>query len=238
MQVTPVASTTFFGYTASKASGYKQHEDDYPYNSDELAEFAGRACYESWNRPNPETATNEGYLNHILDVDHQSVLEHGSVTFYVTGVSRNLLLELERHRHLSFSVVSQRYVNMAESKIVIPPLFEDEPGAIEILNEAQRRAVHDYERLIDLAEVKLHAQGVKGTKARKRAREAARAVLPGGTETRYLVTSNIRGWRYVISKRYDESADAEIRELAGLILLELRDIAPNSVQDIPEEPYS
>ena len=27
-----------------------------------LAEFAGRACYQSWKKPNPSTATNAGYL--------------------------------------------------------------------------------------------------------------------------------------------------------------------------------
>lgn len=33
-----------------------------------LAEFAGRACYQSWDKPNPRTATNAGYLRHILEV--------------------------------------------------------------------------------------------------------------------------------------------------------------------------
>src|SRR6266487_3085371 len=45
-----------------------------------LAEFAGRACYQSWSKPNPATATNAGYLAHILEVGHLSVLEHGTVT--------------------------------------------------------------------------------------------------------------------------------------------------------------
>ena len=54
-----------------------------------LAEFAGRACYQSWSKPNPSTATNAGYLRHILEVGHLSVLEHGVVTFYLTGVSRS-----------------------------------------------------------------------------------------------------------------------------------------------------
>ena len=35
-----------------------------------LAEFAGRACYQSWDKPNPATATNAGYLRHILEVGH------------------------------------------------------------------------------------------------------------------------------------------------------------------------
>src|SRR5262249_31490582 len=75
-----------------------------------LAEFAGRACYQSWNKPNPATATNQGYLRHILDVGHLSVLEHGVVTMYLTGVSRSLTHELIRHRHFSYSQLSQRYV--------------------------------------------------------------------------------------------------------------------------------
>ena len=40
-----------------------------------LAEFAGRACYQSWGKPNPATATNAGYLRHILGVGQLSVLE-------------------------------------------------------------------------------------------------------------------------------------------------------------------
>jgi thymidylate synthase (FAD) len=54
-----------------------------------IAEFAGRACYQSWTKPNPATATNTGYLRHILDVGHLSVLEHGTATFCLTGVSRS-----------------------------------------------------------------------------------------------------------------------------------------------------
>ena len=45
-----------------------------------LAEFAGRACYQAWDKPNPATATNAGYLRHILEVGHLAVLEHASVT--------------------------------------------------------------------------------------------------------------------------------------------------------------
>src|SRR3954453_14576003 len=55
-----------------------------------LAEFAGRACYQSWKKPNPATATNAGYLRHILEVGPLSVLEHGTVTMYLTGISRSL----------------------------------------------------------------------------------------------------------------------------------------------------
>src|SRR5438067_11433027 len=72
-----------------------------------LAEFAGRACYQSWDKPNPATATNEGFLRHILEVGHLSVLEPATVTLYVTGISRPVTHELIRHRHFSYSQISQ-----------------------------------------------------------------------------------------------------------------------------------
>src|SRR3712207_3741803 len=92
-----------------------------------LAEFAGRACYQSWSKPNPATATNAGYLRHILEVGHLSVLEHGSVTFYLTGVSRSLTHELIRHRHFSYSQLSQRYVPERDAGMVEPDVIAADP---------------------------------------------------------------------------------------------------------------
>ena len=88
---------------------------DVPWSTDAdggpaLVEFAGRACYQSWSKPNPKTATNAAYLRHIIDVGHFSVLEHASVSFYITGISRSATHELIRHRHFSYSQLSQRYV--------------------------------------------------------------------------------------------------------------------------------
>ena len=92
-----------------------------------LAEFAGRACYQSWNKPNPATATNAGYLRHILEVGHLSVLEHGTVSMYLTGVSRSLTHELIRHRHFSYSQLSQRYVPERDAAIVEPDVIAEDP---------------------------------------------------------------------------------------------------------------
>src|SRR3954454_15277634 len=92
-----------------------------------LAEFAGRACYESWDKPNPATATNEGYLRHILEVGHLAVLEHGTVSVYLTGVSRSLTAELVRHRHFSYSQLSQRQVPEPDAAVVEPPDIAADP---------------------------------------------------------------------------------------------------------------
>src|SRR5690554_342524 len=94
-------------------------------DADLLAEFAGRSCYQSFHKPNPKTEANQDYLRNILNQGHFSVLEHASATFYVTGVSRALTHELIRHRHLSYSELSQRFVNVEDAEVVIPPALRD-----------------------------------------------------------------------------------------------------------------
>jgi thymidylate synthase (FAD) len=195
-----------------------------------LAEFAGRACYQSWTKPNPATATNAGYLKHILEVGHLSVLEHGSVTFYFTGVSRSFTHELIRHRHFSYSQLSQRYVPEREAKMVEPDVIANDPELHKRFVEASEAAVQAYNDLLEGLEARF-ADVPNATLRRKQARQAARAVLPNATETRIVVTGNYRAWRHFIAMRASEHADVEIRELAVECLRQLKTVAPNVFDD-------
>jgi thymidylate synthase (FAD) len=200
-----------------------------------LAEFAGRACYQSWHKPNPATATNAGYLTHILDVGHLSVLEHGTATFYLTGVSRSFTHELVRHRHLSYSQLSQRYVPEGAADMVEPDLIADDPELHQVFLAATQASREAYETLVTGLEAKLAADDRPGTSGatlrRKQARQAARAVLPNATETRIVVTGNYRAWRYFIAARASEHADVEIRAVAVACLRHLTQLAPNVFAD-------
>ncbi|OBF83940.1 FAD-dependent thymidylate synthase [Mycobacterium sp. 852002-51163_SCH5372311] len=190
-----------------------------------LTEFAGRACYQSWSKPNPRTATNSGYIKHIIDVGHFSVLEHATVSFYITGISRSCTHELIRHRHFSYSQLSQRYVPEKESKVVVPPGMEDDPELTEILTAAADVSRATYTELLAKLEAKF-ADQPNALLRRKQARQAARAVLPNATETRIVVTGNYRAWRHFIAMRASEHADVEIRHLAIECLRQLVGVAP------------
>jgi len=208
---------------------------DVPWSTDAdggqaLVEFAGRACYQSWSKPNPKTATNAGYLRHIIDVGHFSVLEHATVSFYVTGISRSCTHELIRHRHFSYSQLSQRYVPEKESQIVVPPGIEDDPELRQILSEAADASRAAYAELLRRLEAKFADQS-NAILRRKQARQAARAVLPNATETRIVVTGNYRAWRHFIAMRASEHADVEIRRLAIACLRQLVDVAPAVFSD-------
>jgi thymidylate synthase (FAD) len=195
-----------------------------------LAEFAGRACYQSWSKPNPATATNAGYLSHILEVGHLSVLEHGVVTFYFTGVSRSFTHELIRHRHFSYSQLSQRYVPERNAAMVEPEAIAEDPELHKKFVEATEASVRAYTELLEGLERRFADVG-DATLRRKQARQAARAVLPNATETRIVVTGNYRAWRHFIGMRATEHADVEIRELAIECLRQLQRVAPNVFAD-------
>ncbi|MGV0906755.1 FAD-dependent thymidylate synthase [Mycobacterium novum] len=199
-----------------------------------LVEFAGRACYQSWSKPNPRTATNAAYLKHIIDVGHFSVLEHAGVSFYITGISRSATHELIRHRHFSFSQLSQRYVPEPDSRIVVPPGMDNDPELQQILAEAADASRAAYAELLARLEAKFTADqpGEKmAVLRRKQARQAARAVLPNATETRIVVTGNYRAWRHFIAMRASEHADVEIRRLAVECLRQLIGLAPAAFGD-------
>lgn len=192
-----------------------------------VSEMAGRSCYQSFDRPNPSTATAAGYVANIINIKHFSVLCHAQVTYYIEGVSRSLTHELVRHRWPAYSQLSQRYVKIADSlPYVIPPLVRDREKLERLLQEASDYAVAAYENLVREIQSELPEA------SRKQVREAARAVLPNMTETKIVISANLRAWRDLLEQRLDANADAEIRELARLLLDDLRDYAPEVFADL------
>ena len=201
-------------------------------DAETLVTFAGRSCYESWHRPRPETYHDKDYIGRtIFEQQHSSILEHATATLYFTGVSRAFLTELTRHRHLSFSVRSQRFVNEAGANIVLPPIYRSgkaEPGtalakAAELLEGIAQDLDSHYEGLV----VEATEDGHK----RKQAREAARSILPNMTETKMVVTGNLRAWLEVINRRTAPDADAELQEVMGMARDVLKPLAPSIFKD-------
>ena len=243
MKIRVIARTTFNAILATDETGWMPEDDAYDdfHGGSYLAEFAGRSCYASWGKPNKATATNEGYLAHIIEVGHGSVMEHGSVTLYVTDVSRSLTHELVRHRHHSYSQLSQRFVAIDHSRrdgpqagvdFIVPPLLVGDHLAESILAKLWDDAAMAYDALMDRATTLLSDRGVNGRAAHKRAREAARAVLPNMTPTAIVVTGNHRAWRELMVKRGSLAADAEIRGFAIEAFRLIAALEPSLYQDL------
>lgn len=184
-----------------------------------LTTLAGRACYQSFHRPNAATKLDEDYLKRTLfEQGHYSILEHASATFYLEGVSRAFTHELIRHRHLSYSQLSQRFVDESDAAYVVPPAMRGNVIVENALASSIADALISYDCAVGIL---LH-DGY----SRKQAREAARAFLPNCVETKIVVSGNLRAWHEVTQRRMQPDADAEMQEVMAMIYDELTEIAP------------
>ena len=144
------------------------------------------------------------FIHKLMDMGHESVLEHVSFTFGVEGVSRVLLAQLTRHRIASFSVQSQRYVSYENGFGYIIP-----ESIISLGDEAVKRFSEQMET-IETWYTEWQKLLGKGEKSN----EDARFVLPNACETRIIVTMNVRELRHFFSLRMCSRAQWEIRRMA------------------------
>lgn len=227
LRVTRIAETSIStGLVAATAEALDEwmEADGAATDPEHVLEFAGRACYQSFHKPNQATERNADYLAHITASGHLSVLEHASVSWYVEGVSRSCSLEMARHRHTSRSELSQRFVAMDTARVVIPPALRGDVKSTDLLRIATDVGLACYDHLVKI--------GPDRGLTRKQAREAARAVLPSCIETKMVLTCNLRSAREWIERCIQPDADAEIRELAAAILRDLLDYAPSVFADM------
>jgi thymidylate synthase (FAD) len=213
------------GFTS--ANGMPKWDTDAHSFGEEIVEFAGRVCYMSFNNQRP--GGNQKYIEHILEAGHGSVLEHAVYTFAIEGVSRSLTHELIRHRAgFGFSQLSQRYCD--QIAFVLPPAIDENSMLAVRWAGKMGRAYTDYQMLLHELEDEIETTENKTLK-RKRAREAARSILPNATETKIVVTGNARAWRHFIEMRGNKDADMEIRRLAEKVLQFLSEESPTLFGD-------
>lgn len=204
---------------------------------EKLIEIAGRLCYLSFAKPRP--GGNKAYIGHILEVGHGSVLEHAVFNFIIAGVSRSFTHELIRHRAgWGYSQLSQRFVDESDASFVEPDAIAEDPELHRVWVEAVEQSHAAYRRLAEGLAARF--AGIEDrTLRRKKAREAARSVLPNATETKIFVTANARALRHFIEMRGDVAADAEIRKVALEFLRIMQAESPNlfgdySIVDLPD----
>ena len=202
-------------------------QTDTEVGAEALAEMAGRVCYMSYGKGRK---TNREFISHLVDVGHGSVLEHAVWSFLITGVSRSFTHELIRHRHFSYSQLSQRYVDESDSDFIEPDVIADDPELHAVWSEAVNATRAAYDRLVNGLQEKF-GDVADRTLRRKLARQAARSVLPNATETKIFMTCNARALRHFIERRGSEHADVEIRKVAVAMLEILMKEAPNLFGD-------
>ena len=188
---------------------------------EEVVALGARLCYSRATLADLEqriaAKDQRAFVEKLLDMGHESVLEHACFTFGVEGVSRVLLAQLTRHRLASFSVQSQRYVSYEKGfGYIVPPKIAALGPEAQAEYQAQMAQMHAWY----VAWQEKLGQGEGGN-------EDARFVLPGACETRLMVTMNVRELRHFFGLRMCRRAQWEIRQVAEQMLALVKEQAPH-----------
>ncbi|MDQ5983579.1 MAG: Flavin-dependent thymidylate synthase [Eubacteriales bacterium SKADARSKE-1] len=203
-----------------------------------LVAAAAKLCYSDVSieqiQDNLTKENTKKFIDMLMDLGHESPIEHISFTFGIEGVSRSLLAQLTRHRIASYSVQSQRYVKENKFEFVIPPQIESNQKAKEEFLKAMDEDIKHYEKITNILKTQykeeLKNSGIEEKRAdsisEKKAIEDARFVLPNACATQIICTFNARSLLNFFSHRCCSRAQWEIREVATEMLSQVLKVAP------------
>jgi len=170
------------------------------------------------------------FIETQLSRGHFGLWEHPQITFAIEGVSRSLMAQLTRHRHLTFDIQSMRYANFSDADVVVPVSIRSEEhmsretGLVELSDSMQEYLQDVYEDSVSRsfdAYDELVQHGVP--------KEDARMVLPIGTKVNITVSGNARAFLHLLSIRGKADAQWEIRDLAAELEEQLYQWMPYTV---------
>lgn len=210
----------------------------YTPDGEKLVAAAARLCYSPVGISEIEDSLDESkiesFLSLLLDLNHESPIEHVTFTFGVEGVSRTLTHQLVRHRIASYSQQSQRYVKLDQFQYIIPPAIEKNEKAKALFIQSMEESQSTYNEIADLLfedyfkrymEEGFSEKEAK-QKAEKESIEDARYVFPNACETKIVFTMNARALNNFFRLRTCNRAQWEIRELAIEMLKEVKKVYP------------
>ena len=169
-------------------------------------EYAARNCYNSQAQ-----MTELSYLKilpALISKGHTSPLEH-SVMIAEIITDRAVMCELTRHRHSSFSIRSQRYVDESKTGNIsfVMPIFDkyDEEKAKVLLSLWRDDCVESERRYKRMREAGA-------------ATEDARKSLNNSVATQIIMSGNLRQWREVFKLRTTSNVYPECRRVMTILL--------------------
>jgi thymidylate synthase (FAD) len=192
-----------------------------------IAEIAGRECYDSLGRGRDST----GFHKNIIESKHLNVWRHAVWTFEISECSRNFTHELVRHSvGTAPSMRSTRYVDESDYKLAPHTVLDDIISRSDILKSMLEE--------VDTLTHKLYSQivelGDEFGYSRKASRGAAARILPNGIETALVWSMNGNAVLNILSQRLSYHADCEIREFAEWLLEFFKKECPELVYGIDD----
>ncbi|KAF0193593.1 MAG: thymidylate synthase (FAD) [Bacillota bacterium] len=172
---------------------------------DEVVAAAARLCYSASDigtiRERLGGSRARDLVLKLLNLGHESPLEHVSFTFGIEEVSRALSHQLVRHRIASYSQQSQRYVKMGGFSYVLPPSIAENKEARQKFEQLMGDLQESYGDLLRVVPA-----------------EDARYILPNACTTKLIATFNARSLYNFFTLRLCTRSQWEIRALAWEML--------------------
>lgn len=168
---------------------------------------ACRTCYSADAPINIYNSTDDEekmlkLIERVISSGHYSTIEHIQVSFAISNVSRACTHQLVRHRHMSFSQKSQRYVKeKGQFDYIIPPTIDKNPELKEKFEKFMGEISNIYTELTEA--------GIPA--------EDARFVLPNAAASSMVASLNLREMIHLANLRLCTRAQYEIRTLVKLM---------------------
>ncbi len=159
------------------------------------------------------------FLSHLVKRGHLSPFEHVSFTFAAEGISRVCTHQLVRHRLASYSQQSQRYVSMDNFEFIIPPAITKNKKAKKKFLETVEYIRNSYKDLKQILEENSNLD-------REKINQDLRFILPQASQTKIVITMNVRELLHFFSERLCLRAQWEIRALALRMLTLCKKVLP------------
>lgn len=196
-----------------------------------VTEFAGRASFRTFDRPNPLTADNASFMRHILEIGSADFLAHATVTVYIAGISCTACNDVTSCGRLTVTATTAHRSQNRPAEGVVPAAIADDEQLSRLVRESFRDMQFVYDELVAAVEESLSEEPNPLIRA-QRARQVARVVLPDGTTSSVVVTGSVRDWRDFIAQRGRAHSDPEIRTIAVECLREIAPVAPVLFDDL------
>lgn len=201
------------------------------------------------NPKNQDNPSITGLLQYMIKHGHVSPFEMANVCLEI-NTTRDIARQILRHRSFSFQEFSQRYadVNSLGELERRDCRLQDQKNRqnsleIDLGVDKQRQLAYQWEVLQE-ALIKKTTEAYEWALEQGIAKEQARAILPEGlTPSRMYMNGTIRSWIFYLQQRLDSTTQKEHRELAELVLQQLRAVAPITIgaffpQVLAEEDFS
>jgi len=184
-----------------------------------------------YDHPAVLDAKTKSFVEKQLSRGHYGPWEHPQITFSVEGVSRVTMAQITRHRHMTFDVQSQRYVDFSDTDAIVPKSLQDadhfsrETGEVELSEDELSHWRNAYKQMTSEQLDYYEDMVEKGIP-----KEDARFILPLGTPVNMTFSGNARTFMHLLDMRKKANAQWEIRQLSERLIEELKDWMPYSYE--------